>query len=735
MATAIDWGNTNTVVGFTIGRSQHIYNDRGSPLVPSCMLYDDDGTLLAIGQEAKSRLREGRGTIVSGIKRLIGVGYSRENAEWARDVYGLIIHDDGGELKVQVGNVLKTPTEIAEEYFKALHDLLVQEARDRTTWLGRLLRGEGGIERCVVTCPVHYDDPHKEALRRSIAQAGFHLLDGRLVPEPAAACLLLPAKDRECTLVIDWGGGTLDYALVLADGKVANLDGIGRGCGGIDMDIAILNNLETAGRIPDDLDPVDRCVLREFIERMKEHVLSSDSPTTASEEMFLPSSRRRLKLELSQSEVVRWIGSICTRARSGVLNKLVDISGTWTVKRCVLVGGPVRSPYIQKKIRAVIPKDIPMSVLGNPMTAVARGALRLVLRASSPAQLTLAHDYGLMVDLLGHWMGPLLLRAGDPVPTVGDERELVVRGVPGTPVEISVWARKANPGEATHSYESSASFLFMPTFKNHEARLKVSLRVDRAGDVSARVVDATTGQQMQLRRVGAAISRPVAGPPCRSPQEIPGLLLARCWQLYRVVQQFSDSAEADLAEANERDVEEFIRNWVRRGQTPDAKDLWQRAQRIARQAIEAAEDIEDTSRRLADAAKSVRKQVDSSVRPTPARFTDLIRDLEDLFVELIRAYGARDVVPVLRAHPLCKSDDDFTRRVTELARVLDRFSAAQYGRLIACWGEIALAIELHDRGDPALTVFDNVRRVVLSLRLPLRHIEDQLPRARWENRQ
>ncbi len=111
---------------------------------------------------------------------------------------------------------------------KFLSHLLEQVRQDAT------MRG-ATIGSVVLTCPVNFSPAQREALRRAAQTAGLTKVE--LVDEPAAAglafCRSMGGKAfKRNALVVDWGGGTLDMALVTrgADGRVTVNSAYSYGC-------------------------------------------------------------------------------------------------------------------------------------------------------------------------------------------------------------------------------------------------------------------------------------------------------------------------------------------------------------------------------------------------------------------------------------------------------------------------------------------------------------------------
>ena len=141
MGAGIDWGNTNTVVAFKVGRGERLFEMDGQPCIPSYMQYNESAELVAIGRQAKNALLAGEGQVFAGLKRLVGTAFDPDVKSWAEGVYGLNLRpgEQGGVL-VQVGSQWKSPEQMACEYFRMLLALLQETARETGGWLARLFR-------------------------------------------------------------------------------------------------------------------------------------------------------------------------------------------------------------------------------------------------------------------------------------------------------------------------------------------------------------------------------------------------------------------------------------------------------------------------------------------------------------------------------------------------------------------------------------------------------------------
>jgi molecular chaperone DnaK (HSP70) len=127
-------------------------------------------------------------------------------------------------------------------------------ARDLTCaflrWIKELVETEslhGPVEHAVITVPAGWHEASREELRRAATEAGFGSVE--LLDEPVAAGIAFMRTRHElwpegAMLVLDWGAGTLDLAvLTTKDGRpriVTDLVAGEEGLGGEDLDLHLL---------------------------------------------------------------------------------------------------------------------------------------------------------------------------------------------------------------------------------------------------------------------------------------------------------------------------------------------------------------------------------------------------------------------------------------------------------------------------------------------------------------
>ncbi len=191
----IDFGTTNTLVSFyDEDRGEH----RAIPLgiseksIPTVVYVDDDGAFY-FGNDAEDRMVEHPERYCRGFKMRLA-SYTPALSYLDGRMYPKSYR--ASELTSSFLSYIKARVE--EEVF-----------------------GGEAIKMAVITCPVLFSPVQREELLSAARAAGFEQVS--LADEPAAAGLafsrLCPEESFGSTLVVDWGGGTLDLALVTRSGQ------------------------------------------------------------------------------------------------------------------------------------------------------------------------------------------------------------------------------------------------------------------------------------------------------------------------------------------------------------------------------------------------------------------------------------------------------------------------------------------------------------------------------------
>lgn len=184
---AIDFGTTKTLISYidSKGEPRLMRLGRNTNLIPTVAYLQQDGTLL-FGDDAEDMAVLDPANYCRAFKMKLGSK-------------GAIL----GQYTAQ---------ELVREFFAYL---LNKVKEDATMYNAR-------IDSAILTCPVEFSVVQLKQLRAAAHDAG--LPEVQLVTEPEAAgtayCFYCAAEAfRTNALVVDWGGGTLDVALITRSGK------------------------------------------------------------------------------------------------------------------------------------------------------------------------------------------------------------------------------------------------------------------------------------------------------------------------------------------------------------------------------------------------------------------------------------------------------------------------------------------------------------------------------------
>ena len=349
----IDLGTTNSLAAYVVdGKPVAVTDAAGTALIPSCLNFTVDGTVL-VGTEAKARaLAEQESTIFS-IKRLMGRTLKDLEADLAWIPQPIVERElDRGRkvLRVRVGGRELTPEELSA--------VILKEVRKRA----------GNPTKAVITVPAYFDDAQRQATRDAGRIAGLDVL--RILNEPTAAALAygLDRKDSGLVAVYDLGGGTFDCSILsLQDGvfKVLSTNGDTR-LGGDDFDHLLMQSY--AEKIGLDLTVKNPALvqnLRDAAETAKRAL--SHAETVDLSPAGLP------PLPLSRVDFEALIRPLIERTLSRCKSACRDAGIEPTaVTEVVMVGGSTRVPLVLRLVGEFFGR-VPHTEL-NPDEVVALGA-------------------------------------------------------------------------------------------------------------------------------------------------------------------------------------------------------------------------------------------------------------------------------------------------------------------------------------------------------------------------
>ena len=341
-AIGVDLGTSNTVavVRWPDGRTRPLLHD-GAPILPSGVFADEAGRL-HVGRDAQRLAQLDPARFEPNPKRRI-------------DEAGVLL----GEREVPVVDLLGA--------------LLGAVAR-------AAVEAVGFLPPAVMTYPAAWGQRRRDVLTAAATRAGWPPV--RLVPEPVAAAryftgtLRRPVPVGSSLAVFDFGGGTLDIAVVRNDGNGFAVLGSGgiEDLGGLDIDAALVEHLGGVTAA----DWRQRRLFWDDVRGAKEML----SRTTVAP-VAVPGAERAVHLTREELE----------RVASPLLRRAVYETGA-VIGRCglrpdqlaglFLVGGSSRLPLAARLLHAEL--GVAPTTLEQPEVPVAEGALaELPVQAPAPA--------------------------------------------------------------------------------------------------------------------------------------------------------------------------------------------------------------------------------------------------------------------------------------------------------------------------------------------------------------
>ena len=194
----IDFGTTKTLVSHInpqTGVAETIRLGRGCDYLPSSVYVEANGHFL-FGDDADDLVEDETGVYLRGFKMKLGSSTP------------LHMYMGGSGLRTL------TAKDLVYEYLRYIKRLVEENA----------FMGEP-VTKAVITRPVNFTPAQSEELKHAAQAAGFATVEFTSEPEAAglAFCRLQAAHAfKGNALVVDWGGGTLDFALVSRKGDTVS---------------------------------------------------------------------------------------------------------------------------------------------------------------------------------------------------------------------------------------------------------------------------------------------------------------------------------------------------------------------------------------------------------------------------------------------------------------------------------------------------------------------------------
>ena len=226
-----------------------------------------------------------------------------------------------------------------------------------------------------------------EAFRRDLPRIALSLRSGRRITSPT---------DLPASIVIDWGGGTLDVSLVDCIDSVLDIkanDGDPY-CGGKDVDAALLALItrKMASTLGEkSKDPHVQAELTQKCEAIKIHLSQND---IWDEPIDLQTTKSFLEIEITRAELEAAAMPLVDRVLAAVQRTLDKCpEGKLTpsqVTDVILVGGSCYMPLLQRRVEQFFGRKGRISL--NPMEVVALGAAYQAEHAEKTGSLVTIHS-------------------------------------------------------------------------------------------------------------------------------------------------------------------------------------------------------------------------------------------------------------------------------------------------------------------------------------------------------
>ena len=363
----IDLGTTNSCVAVLEGGDPVVItNAEGERTTPSVVAFDKRSGERLVGQLARRQAVTNPERTVYSVKRFMGRRFREVENEAGRVGYEAI-SGPGGDVRVRVDDRDYSPPEISAMTLQKLK-------RDAEEYLGE------EVTEAVITVPAYFEDAQRQATKDAGKVAGLNVK--RIINEPTAAALAygLDKEQEQTILVFDLGGGTFDVSILeLGEGvfEVKATSGNNH-LGGDDFDAKIVDWLVSEFKKAEGIDlSQDKMATQRLVEAAEK--AKKELSTTTSTSINLPfitadaNGPKHLDLTLSRAQFNQLTADLVEATAGPVRQAMQDAGlGQGDIDQIILVGGSIRIPAIQEKVKEITGKEPNRGI--NPDEVVAIGA-------------------------------------------------------------------------------------------------------------------------------------------------------------------------------------------------------------------------------------------------------------------------------------------------------------------------------------------------------------------------
>ena len=487
----IDLGTTNSCVAVLEGGEPAVItNSEGERTTPSVVAFDKRSGERLVGQLARRQaVTNPEGTVYS-VKRFMGRRYRDVESEASRVGYG-VVSGPGGEVQVRVSDKDYSPPEISAMTLQKLK-------RDAEEYLGE------EVTEAVITVPAYFEDAQRQATKDAGKIAGLNVK--RIINEPTAAALAygLDKEHEQTVLVFDLGGGTFDVSILeLGDGvfEVKATSGNNH-LGGDDFDSKIVEWLVAEFKRTEGIDlSKDKMATQRLIEAAEKakRELSSTTSTAINLPFITADANcpKHLDLTLSRAQFNQLTADLVEATAGPVRQAMQDAGlGQGDIDQVILVGGSIRIPAIQEKVKEITGKDPNRSI--NPDEVVAIGAAiqagvlagevkDVLLLDVTPLSLGIETKGGVMTKLIER--NTTIPTRKSEVFTTADDNQ--------SSVEIKVYQGEREMA-AYNKLIGNFQLVGLPPAPRGVPQIEVTFDIDANGIVNVGAKDLGTGKEQRI---------------------------------------------------------------------------------------------------------------------------------------------------------------------------------------------------------------------------------------------
>lgn len=382
---SIDFGSANSLAACVdekgnitlIKHGGESGTDPNAKHLPSFIAFHPDGSVKAMGKEAKSLAATQPKAVVWGFKRLLGLPFSwlKENGELERFSYDIVPDWHDGQCLCAIGKKRYAPVELVSILLKKMKKDAEQQLSEQ-------------FDSVILTAPAYFDSSRNSRLKEAARMAGFDRV--KIIAEPVAAAIARNIKidaSRQLTLTCDLGAGTLDISLgrmFYSDTREIHYETIrntgNTSCGGIDIDFKIANFL--IGKPGMENVPSS---YRNELQKLAEEAKISLSLEYS---VQIPVNYQDIRTEftLSQADLARICEDMLTDFRNQIMAALNESGySARHIDALILIGGPIVLPIFRDVLQEIFIDNLkvmkqlddfylmPEDKVVNRMTATAIG--------------------------------------------------------------------------------------------------------------------------------------------------------------------------------------------------------------------------------------------------------------------------------------------------------------------------------------------------------------------------